>query len=504
MLLFSAPHMKRFFSICCLTLLSQFIAAAPAEVPQGLFSEAWMEVRMFNAKVGYSHTTLHRDGDVVHTRTETTMKINRAGANVEMTSIESTRETIGGQPLGFFSSLNLGNAPVRKKGVIDGEKIVVTAKQFGRERTIVHPFDRRGLMNWGLELLAREKGHADASKFEAWLYSPDFGMEAPTRITVESLGKETFPFRDGKKEGKKVLTTMHSKVGEVSVASWLDVDGELLRMSMKMAGIPIEMLASTKEKAMEDFAPTDLFTKSLLTIDRNIPSKATTVVYELRPKKGGKLDFQPEKNDFQAVRALEGGAVEVTVKRAQREDLLKAKGHSGGLGLEFKKGNVMIDSDDPHVVRLSQRAARGSRNAFDLAHRLRHFVSHYVRVKNLDVGFATASEVARSREGDCSEHAVLLAAMGRASGLPSRVVAGLVYVPELAGKTNVMGYHMWTQFHLRGRWVDFDAALGESECAPTRIALMTSSLEDSSLTELGLALLDYIGQVEIKVTKVEE
>ena len=97
----------------------------------------------------------------------------------------------------------------------------------------------------------------------------------------------------------------------------------------------------------------------------------------------------------------------------------------------------------------------------------------------------------------------LLAAMGRASGLPSRVVAGLVYVPELEGKTNVMGYHLWTQFHLRGRWVDFDAALGESECAPTRIALMASSLDDSSLTELGLALLDYIGQVEIKVTKVE-
>ena len=45
------------------------------------------------------------------------------------------------------------------------------------------------------------------------------------------------------------------------------------------------------------------------------------------------------------------------MKRAQREDLLKAKGHSGGLGLEFKKGNVMIDSDDPHVVRLSLRAA---------------------------------------------------------------------------------------------------------------------------------------------------
>ncbi len=32
---------------------------------------------------------------------------------------------------------------------------------------------------------------------------------------------------------------------------------------------------------------------------------------------------------------------------------------------------------------------------------------------------------------------------------------------------------------------------------------MTSTLDDTSLTGLGLTLLDYIGQVEIKVTKVE-
>ena len=41
---------------------------------------------------------------------------------------------------------------------------------------------------------------------------------------------------------------------------------------------------------------------------------------------------------------------------------------------------------------------------------------------------ATAAEVARSREGDCTEHAVLLAALARARGIPARVAMGLVYV----------------------------------------------------------------------------
>lgn len=502
MLLFSAPRMKRFFSMGCLSLFLPWLAGAQVEVPQGLFSEGWMEVRMFNAKVGYSYTTMRRDADVIHVRTETTMKINRAGANVEMTSIESSRETIDGKPLGFFSSLDLGSAPVRKKGVFDEDKIRVTATQFGREKTNQYDFDRRGIMSWGLELLSRKHGSAKGTKYEAWLYSPEFGMDAPTKVTVASSGMEEFMLRDKPTQGIKLISTMHSKAGQVAIASWIDEAGKPLRVTMQMAGIPIEMLVADEDAAKADFTPTDLFTQSLLTIETEIPSDATSVIYHLLPKKGSQFDIQPEENDFQEVRALEKGGVEVTVKRAQRHALLKAKGHSGNLAFKYKKSNVMIDSDDPLVQRLSKRASRGSRNVFDLADRLRHFVSHYVRVKNLEVGFATASEVARSREGDCSEHAVLLAAMGRASGLPSRVVAGLVYVPELEGKTNVMGYHLWTQFHLRGRWVDFDAALGESECAPTRICLMTSSLEDSSLTELGLALLDYIGQVEIKVTKV--
>ncbi|MGE4549832.1 MAG: hypothetical protein AAEJ57_00475, partial [Opitutales bacterium] len=217
MLLFSAIRMKRFLSIGCFALLLPCLTSAQAEVPQGLFSEAWMEVRMFNAKVGYSHTTLRRDGDVVHTRTETTMKINRAGANVEMTSIESSRETIDGKPLGFFSSLDLGSTPVRKKGVIEGGKIRVTAKQFGREQVSLYDFDQRGIMSWGLELLGRKHGYEKGTKYEAWMYAPEFGMDAPTRISLESHGKEKFTFRGKPAEGIKLVSTMHSKVGAVAI-----------------------------------------------------------------------------------------------------------------------------------------------------------------------------------------------------------------------------------------------------------------------------------------------
>ena len=69
-------------------------------------------------------------------------------------------------------------------------------------------------------------------------------------------------------------------------------------------------------------------------------------------------------------------------------------------------------------------------------------------------------EVARSRQGDCSEHAVLAAAMCRAVGLPAQVVNGLLYVEnyDRAGGRKVFAPHAWFRVLIDGKWIDYDAA----------------------------------------------
>ena len=65
-------------------------------------------------------------------------------------------------------------------------------------------------------------------------------------------------------------------------------------------------------------------------------------------------------------------------------------------------------------------------------------------------------EVARSLEGDCTEHAVLLAALCRARKIPARVAFGLVYYPPQKG----FAYHMWNEVWIADRWIPLDATLG--------------------------------------------
>jgi len=124
------------------------------------------------------------------------------------------------------------------------------------------------------------------------------------------------------------------------------------------------------------------------------------------------------------------------------------------------------------------------------------------------VGFASATEVARSREGDCTEHGVFLASLLRARGIPARVVSGLIYADSFAGSQNIFGYHMWTQALLdidgAKRWVDLDATLPASHPADaTHIAVVTSELADGELGVSMMPVAQMMGRVGIVVESVE-
>jgi transglutaminase-like putative cysteine protease len=80
--------------------------------------------------------------------------------------------------------------------------------------------------------------------------------------------------------------------------------------------------------------------------------------------------------------------------------------------------------------------------------------------------------VAASKQGDCSEFAVLTAALCRAVGIPAQVVVGVAYVnwdpmlrrtinpqsTETANTEHVFGGHAWVQAYVGDKWVGLDAA----------------------------------------------
>ena len=80
--------------------------------------------------------------------------------------------------------------------------------------------------------------------------------------------------------------------------------------------------------------------------------------------------------------------------------------------------------------------------------------------------FGTSSEVLRSLTGDCSEAAVLTAALLRARGVPARIALGFASV----GRGVFIG-HAWCEARLGGAWVGVDAALREFPAGVERVKL---------------------------------
>ena len=95
------------------------------------------------------------------------------------------------------------------------------------------------------------------------------------------------------------------------------------------------------------------------------------------------------------------------------------------------------------------------------ADELRDFVAMWISDKSLGRGRDIASQVARRRAGDCTEHAVLLAALLRAFGYAARVVQGTV-VADMGNGAGAFG-HAWTEVYENARWRLLDAALRSSE-----------------------------------------
>ena len=120
----------------------------------------------------------------------------------------------------------------------------------------------------------------------------------------------------------------------------------------------------------------------------------------------------------------------------------------------------VLDYRDEKVMQLTAafREGLGRKPAANEATRaaLVGFVAATVRGSQ-DQGFDIASEVATRRQGDCTEYAVLTAALARSIGIPARVVLGLALVAE-PQRYGAYG-HAWAEFRIGDTWVVADSAL---------------------------------------------
>ena len=432
------------FVLIALALVSFGVAAEPP-------ADQWFTVLLDGRKIGsFESTRVVRDGHVV-TSQILDLSIERAGVGVGLSSRETSEETADGKPLGFQSVTKLSGGEATIEGTLRDRTLVVKTNTGGATQQREMPWPEGALLPEGLRLAGLREGLAPGTKYRALAFQPSSldVAEIETRVGAP----ESVDLPAGKRSLTAIQQTLSLSGTPVESRLWVDAEQTVHKLTMPVIGVELVLLACDRTCATAPNQGTDIFDRTLMMSPRAL-SRAELdrgMRYVLAPSDGGASLKLPETGEQRVTSSGEQIVVEITpAPRAA---------HEGGPTPQDHAPNDWLQSKAPEVEALAKKAAAGERDPGAQMRRLETFVRGYIRNKTLGVGYASALEVVRKPEGDCTEHAVLLAALGRSLGIATRVVDGLAYAPGFAGKDRVFVPHAWVQAWVGGRWQSFDAAL---------------------------------------------
>jgi hypothetical protein len=454
-------------------------------------------------KVGHGIHSRVVTGERVTTTETADMTLNRMGKTVLMKTKEICVETVKGEPISFTSEQDMGMVMMKTEGNI-GKDGTVRTRTTGigavQENSLVWPKD--AVMAEGLRLIELEKKLKEGTSYDVNVFSP--GIMAAVYSRVKVGAKQDVDLLGRIVPLTKVDTVMSMPgTGEIVSTDYMDGQLRALKSIMPMAGMNVEMLACTKEFAMSNNQPAEIINKMFLASPEPIEDAASakSITYYLKPIVQTTNLMIPS-SDNQRAQKLEDGTVIVTVEPVSMPTggTFPYKGTDANIAEMMKPGRF-VQSDDPNIIALAKQAVGDAKDSAEAAKRIEEFVAKYVKNISMSVGYASATEVAASRRGDCTEFAVLCAAMCRAAGIPAKVTVGVAYVNDFEGKTG-FGGHAWTEAYIGDKWVGLDSAfkagaLGKFDAG--HIALASGNGEPANFFNMATTL----GKFRIEKVTVE-
>jgi len=485
----------------------------PADPPLGAFIDEWYTVLMHGRKSGQMHTRIDRianpDGDRIVTQTKMRMRVLRAGIEIAVATYSKTTETLDGQPLFFRRETYLGQQPVILEGTIADGRVSITSSQLGQQLPArSYDLPDGAMMDWAVYREQFDRGLEPGTRYTLDLYEPSISPNRLCPTDMEILEPETVDLFGRQVEAVKTRQVIHiprGPDGQVNqkTTAWVTPDGHTVRFEMSVMDIDVEVIACPKSIAIAPDEPAELLLDMFIPLNRALDAdRLEQVTYRVRftgdPEESPLADL-PETS----IQKITERGQNVILVQVTRPSALAQPPAATPLSEDertrYLSASSVLNYRDPRVAELVEQAAGDETDPRRLAERLMRFVDRYIDAKSLDVGFATASEIARSRQGDCTEHGVLLAALGRAKGIPSRLVTGLIYADEFAGQRGIFAGHLWTQFWIDGRWVDLDATRPGMDLDPIYIALAFSAADDTGFADLIASTWLNIARLKIEV-----
>jgi len=436
--------------------------------------ETWMNIFQQGAKIGYTRRQFYKTVEGYRILEWVFMRINMMGM------LQDIRFKTEGN---FFHDLTLSSFDFelqsslfhfKARGVRTGKVLNLFTGKPGFEQKIDLPLEKETYLFVGMlgALIHEDVKLGDSRTFH--VFDPTTATQRPVKITY--LAEEMIPIMGHREKAKKVSVDFMG----IPQFAWIGKDGTILKEEGPL-GIRLEQVA--KEEALNkltlsqgaDFA-------EIVSIPTNAIPQDVSQFKELNVR----LDGIEDEEIF-----LEGGRQSLkkhvlTIRKESIPNLASSIKRETVFpdGKTYLESTPFIQSGHPEIQAKAKEIVSPDDPPFVKAKKLVRWVNENIQKRPV-LSVPNALETLQHRVGDCNEHAVLLAALARASGIPAQVEAGLVY------QNGRFYYHAWNVLYL-GIWITADSVVGQLPADVTHIRFVRG-------TERQIDLMRIIGKVKLEI-----
>jgi hypothetical protein len=320
-------------------------------------------------------------------------------------------------------------------------------------------------------------------------------------IRLSHLGGSSLQLADGRRVSGARFGWQPDGRADLKSEAFVEKGGTVLQIQQPLLGKILSLNRTTAEAALgySDLAALDVHVQTFLPVTGSIPESSSLNFVRLKiVRKSGELLTLP-KSDFQKVESVGPESLIIRLIRpvwspAASPSRLKTASQAEGL---YLSANRWIESRNPEIGRTALIAVGTASQGEEKCRRLTQYVWKQMRFSPFSTQLVPATTIARTLEGDCTEHAVLLCSLLRSQAIPARVSVGFIYFSD----GPAFAPHMWVEAFVNGLWMPLDSTRGLSETGLGYLKVSDSALDNDATMGVSVfaPLLEFAGKVSIEV-----
>ncbi len=420
-----------------------------------------------------------RRAGIIQIRSVSRIRLQRGGASIQLSETTTEISRLTGTPLQFIEKADQAGLKVAYRVKFSGNYLLFHRDGEVKKQRI----PRHTVLNFGSEKqiarFLKQKGKT--------VTFPVFSGDAMGVVnrTVRKLGwnRETGTWRlEVKDVSGKIELKQEMEVNEA---------GAPLYIKSRMMGVTIEFISdqagtvqAEKLSRLKTGGTPDLLIQTLFHASQWFPSgvDVEAITLSVRSKMPG---LTIPEGDFQSVSPLPHG-LRVEIRRP----VLHAGMMPDNVPLGLQSGPI-VQSNLPEIRRIVCSLKGKKSDPVNFVRKVVRKVYRMIEKKDYGMGFANTASILKHREGDCTEHTVLAMAILRAGGIPCRAAVGVVSI------NGVIGYHMWPQISMDGKWISIDPTLDEVTADPSHLFMASSFLNDTAFQRDFLPIVRQLGGLSV-------